>query len=56
MKHLVDTDWVVGQLIGNPDLLIAATALYHNLTLLTHNTRHFSRISGLQVEDVAAPL
>ena len=36
-----------GQLIGDLDLLIAATALHHNLTLLTHNARHFSRISEL---------
>lgn len=43
-----------GQLIGDPDLLIAATALYYDLTLLTHNTRHFSRIPDLRVEDVAS--
>jgi predicted nucleic acid-binding protein len=36
-----------GQLIGNLDVLIAATALYHNLTLITSNTRHFSRIPDL---------
>ncbi len=38
-----------GQLIGDPDLLIAATALYHHLTLVTHNTRHFQRIPGLML-------
>lgn len=36
-----------GQLIGDFDLLIAATALYYGLTLLTHNIRHFSRIPDL---------
>ncbi len=36
-----------GQLIGDSDLLIAATALYHHLTLVTHNIRHFQRIPGL---------
>ena len=39
-----------GQLIGDPDLLIAATALHFDLTLLTHNVRHFGRIAGLRVE------
>lgn len=43
-----------GQLFGDPDLLIAATALHHNLTLLTHNSRHFARIPGLCVDDIAA--
>ena len=38
-----------GQLIGDFDLLIAATALHHNFTLLTHNTRHFSRIPELKL-------
>ena len=38
-----------GQLIGDLDLLIAGTALYHDLTLVTHNTRHFSRIPNLKV-------
>src|SRR5262245_39480715 len=33
-----------GQRLDDPDLLIAATALYHDLTLFTHNRRHFSRI------------
>ena len=35
---------------GN-DLLIASHALALGLTLVTHNTREFSRIVGLQVED-----
>jgi tRNA(fMet)-specific endonuclease VapC len=30
-------------------LLIAATAIYYDLTLLTHNTRHFSRIPNLKL-------
>ena len=38
-----------GQLIGDLDLLIAATALYYDLTLVTHNTRHFSRITDLKL-------
>lgn len=33
-----------GSVIGPHDLQIAAIALYHGLTLVTHNTREFSRI------------
>lgn len=40
-----------GQLIEDADLLIAAIALVHDLTLVTNNTSHFSRIADLQVED-----
>jgi predicted nucleic acid-binding protein len=36
-----------GQLIGDFDTLIAATALHHGLTLVTRNRRHFARIPGL---------
>lgn len=38
-----------GQLIGDFDILIAATALHYDLTLLTSNLRHFSRIAGLKL-------
>jgi tRNA(fMet)-specific endonuclease VapC len=38
-----------GRLIGDFDLLIAATAIYHNLTLVTQNTRHFNRIADLKL-------
>ena len=40
-----------GRPIGPNDLLIAATALAHDLTLVTHNLREFSRIAGLKIED-----
>ncbi|MEX0272125.1 type II toxin-antitoxin system VapC family toxin [Leptolyngbyaceae cyanobacterium UHCC 1019] len=40
-----------GTPIGACDLLIAAIALANNLTLVTHNTREFERVEGLQVED-----
>jgi len=40
-----------GALIGPNDLMIAATALAHVDTLVTHNVREFSRIPGLQIED-----
>ena len=41
-----------GLMIGDCDLLIGATALRHNLTLLTNNRRHFERIEGLRMESV----
>lgn len=41
-----------GNLIGDFDLLIGASALRHGLTVLTNNSRHFRRIRGLDVESV----
>ena len=40
-----------GRPIDMPDLLLAATALAHDLTMVTRNVRHFDRIPGLQVEN-----
>ena len=37
----------IGALIGDMDLLIGATAIRHNVTLLTNNRRHFTRMQGL---------
>jgi tRNA(fMet)-specific endonuclease VapC len=41
-----------GMIIGDFDLLIGATALCHNLTLLTNNQSHFARIEGLRIESL----
>lgn len=38
-----------GEGIGPLDTLIAATALAHNATLVTRNTREFGRVPGLSV-------
>lgn len=38
----------LGRPIGDLDLLIAATAVEHDLILATINTRHFSQIEGLR--------
>ena len=40
-----------GNLLEDLDLFIAATALSHALTLVTHNTAHFQRLAGLSLED-----
>lgn len=40
-----------GQRIGEYDTLIAGQAFSRNLILVTANTREFSRINGLVVED-----
>jgi tRNA(fMet)-specific endonuclease VapC len=38
-----------GLLIGDADILIAATALENNTPLVTNNESHFNRIANLQV-------
>lgn len=40
-----------GTPIGANDLFIAATALAHDLILITHNTGEFGRIPDLKIED-----
>lgn len=42
---------IAGTPIGPYDILIAGQALARNLTLITHNTREFSRVNGLRIED-----
>ncbi len=41
-----------GNIIGDMDILIGATAISHNLTLLTNNRRHFERMQGLSIVSV----
>ena len=40
-----------GAPVGDFDLLIGATAIHHNMTLVTNNTRHFERLQGISLED-----
>ena len=40
-----------GLKIGDMDMFIAATAIEEELILVTGNTNHFSRISGLKIEN-----
>ncbi|MDP9365798.1 MAG: type II toxin-antitoxin system VapC family toxin [Chloroflexota bacterium] len=39
----------LGQGIGVSDVLIAATALHHDLTLVTRNLGHFRRVPDLKI-------
>ena len=41
----------LGTPIGEMDTQIAAQALAEKLPLVTHNTRHFDRVVGLELED-----
>ena len=41
-----------GTLIPDMDLLIGATAIRHNLAILTNNRRHFERLEGLSIISV----
>ena len=36
------------ELVENFDVLIAATCITHDLTVVTYNDKHFSRIPGLK--------
>ncbi len=40
-----------GELVGDADILIAASAMIHSLGVVTNNETHFKRIAGLQVEN-----
>ena len=44
-----------GQPIGAYDVLIAATALQHNLLMVTANQREFDLVPGLQTENWRRP-
>ncbi len=41
------------KVIGDFDLLIASTCLYHNLTMLTNNRKHYEMVQGLSIQSVS---
>jgi tRNA(fMet)-specific endonuclease VapC len=45
----------LGRPISAVDGMIAAVALVHDLTLVTHNVRHFEHVPGLRFEGWLAP-
>ena len=40
-----------GEIIADLDLIIASITIAHDFTLISHNTKHFSRIKNLKLED-----
>ena len=40
-----------GNIIDDMEVLIAATALSHNLILVTNDVSHFSRVEDLRIEN-----
>lgn len=48
IKHTLEA---AGTPIGHFDQLIAGTALAHDLTVITRNSREFGRVPGLRVEN-----
>jgi tRNA(fMet)-specific endonuclease VapC len=49
--NLLDT----GHRMPELDLLIASTALVHDLTLVTHNVRDYQHVAGLRLQDWLGP-
>lgn len=43
-----------GRILADADLQIAATAIYHDLELVTGNLRHFERIPNLRLNRILA--
>jgi predicted nucleic acid-binding protein len=43
-----------GRPLADADLQIAATALFHDLELVTGNVKHFKRVPGLRISPVLA--
>ena len=41
----------VGTPVDDFDLLIGVTSVTHKLTMVSNNTNHFKRISGIKLED-----
>jgi len=40
-----------GKIVDDFDLLIAATAVSNEMTIVTNNVNHFARIKGIKIED-----
>ena len=54
LKKYGEIRWMLekaGTPIGDMDMFIAATAIEENLTLVTGNIKHFSRIPGIKIEN-----
>ena len=40
-----------GKTVGHTDILIAGTAIYYNLQLITNNIKHYQDINGLDLDN-----
>ena len=40
-----------GLTVGDLDIIIAVTARHYGLTVVTHNTKHFSKMPGIKCVD-----
>ena len=40
-----------GETLSDADILVAAIAIVNNLTLITNNTKHFTRIKSLKLDN-----
>ena len=49
MQHTVSSKTLIKASVSA--IVIAAIAIVNNVTLVTHNTREFSRVNGLRIED-----
>ena len=49
-KHIAETP-AEQIIVGEFDILIAVTARHYDLTVVTHNTKHFSQMPGIQCVD-----
>lgn len=41
----------LGLVVDDFDLLIGATAVTHELVMVTNNSKHYERVNGIQLED-----
>jgi predicted nucleic acid-binding protein len=49
--ELIHQLYSMGQPIGIEDIMIGSIALCNDLTMVSGNTKHFQKISGLRVEN-----
>lgn len=40
-----------GKTVGHTDILIAGTAIYHDLQLITNNTKHYQDVANLNLDN-----
>lgn len=51
MKYLLDTNAVICMMKRQHGIQQRILEAYHNLVIVTHNSKHFNRIRGVITED-----